>query len=286
MTVLPGHDRVEQSCATGSLQGDSSLTDTRRRVVQDALGRFCRLAGDQSVAHIVVGEVLCGPEDPGPVSAWLDLWDEDALRLALLFAAPPGQTFNWSDRCIQSASRWLARFRDGAEAYARERSAEYVDVTAPGLQFDMNTSVSAAGDYYRRGRIDRAICATLSMFTMACKRAEAHGKGQALMGGILDITLRLLMPVTPGMVESVWPLVSRERMAWPAHSSQPAETGPMLAVAVDGRVRGRFRASCGTSEITAYRMAEKLENVQRHLAGRRPHKVIYVPDRLINLVVT
>ncbi|MBV9647651.1 MAG: hypothetical protein JO043_09320 [Candidatus Eremiobacteraeota bacterium] len=59
----------------------------------------------------------------------------------------------------------------------------------------------------------------------------------------------------------------------------------MLVVQVNGKLRARIEANPGLAESEAVALALRAPAVSKHLGGRSPHKQVYVPDKLLNLVV-
>src|SRR5438270_528189 len=101
--------------------------------------------------------------------------------------------------------------------------------------------------------------------------------------------LLLLHPLAPHITEEIWERLGGDGLCadqdWPAWSAElAAEPEVTLVVQVGGKVRERLIAPAGLSQDDALARALGSERVSRALAGRRPAKVIYIPDKLINLV--
>ena len=99
----------------------------------------------------------------------------------------------------------------------------------------------------------------------------------------------LLAPFAPHLAEELWARLGRpysvHTQPWPA--ADPAALAAdevTLVVQVDGRRRDAVPAPAGLDRDQALELALRSGNVGRHLDGRRPRQVVYVPDRLINLV--
>jgi leucyl-tRNA synthetase len=99
----------------------------------------------------------------------------------------------------------------------------------------------------------------------------------------------LLAPLAPYLAEELWERLgepySVHQQPWPAHDAAAlVEEEVTLVVQVDGRVRARLRGPAGTPEAEAARLALAAPSVAAHLDGRRPARIVHVPDRLLNLV--
>ena len=100
----------------------------------------------------------------------------------------------------------------------------------------------------------------------------------------------LLAPFAPHLSEELWAHLSGpysvHRQPWPEPDPQALRDAEFtLVIQVNGRVRDRRTAPAGAGRDTALLVALQSENVRRHLDGRRPKQVVFVPDRLINLLI-
>ena len=103
--------------------------------------------------------------------------------------------------------------------------------------------------------------------------------------------VRLLNPMAPHVAEELWERVGEGGIcadaAWPEFdAAAAAEEEVTLVVQVGGKVRDRMRVPAGLDEAAATERALASEATRRALGGdgRPPRRVIYVPDKLINLV--
>jgi leucyl-tRNA synthetase len=134
------------------------------------------------------------------------------------------------------------------------------------------------------------VISSLMELTNAMVSAKAEGLGgtTAYTEGE-EILLKLLAPVAPHLAEELWQRQGRaysiHTQAWPiADEEAAAEDEITLVVQVNGKVRDKISAPADIDEAAARTRALASEAVQRHLEGREPRKVIFVPGRLVNLV--
>jgi leucyl-tRNA synthetase len=101
----------------------------------------------------------------------------------------------------------------------------------------------------------------------------------------------MVAPFCPHIAEELWSRLGHDESIfqganWPAFDAGRAmAVKATLAVQVNGKVRGTIEVAPGISEEEALRLAREEPNVARHLDGQTIRRVIYVPDRLLNLVV-
>jgi leucyl-tRNA synthetase len=99
----------------------------------------------------------------------------------------------------------------------------------------------------------------------------------------------LLNPMAPHVGEELWSRLGGKGLAadaaWPQYDpAAAAEPEVTLVIQVAGKVRDRATVPAGTTEAAALETAMRSEKVRAALDGRAPSKIVYVPDRLVNLV--
>jgi leucyl-tRNA synthetase len=99
-----------------------------------------------------------------------------------------------------------------------------------------------------------------------------------------------MAPLTPHLAEELWSRLGKpysvHQQRWPVWDEALARTDEItLVVQVNGKVRDRITVPTGIAEDAAKALALASEAVVRHLEGQPPRKVIYVPGKLVNIVV-
>ena len=104
------------------------------------------------------------------------------------------------------------------------------------------------------------------------------------------VLIRLLAPFAPHIAEELWARQGGEfsvhQQAWPEHDPDlAADRTITLVIQVNGKVRDRISVPSNISDGGARRRALESDQVQRHLDGQPPKRVVVVPGRLVNIVV-
>src|SRR5262249_45772271 len=107
---------------------------------------------------------------------------------------------------------------------------------------------------------------------------------------VLDLLTLMLAPMTPHLAEELWEMLGHSgglwTVSWPSFNPELARDEEVeIVVQVNGRVRGRLKAPAGSGEeeIVTRAMAEQF--VAQHVNGKRVVTRVFVPDRLLNLVM-
>ena len=104
-----------------------------------------------------------------------------------------------------------------------------------------------------------------------------------------DAIIRMIAPITPHLAEELWAMVDNEfsvhQQLWPIYESSLAVDDEItLVIQVNGKVRDKLMVSNSISEKDAQDKALAATGVRRHIDGRNVNKIIFVPNKLVNIV--
>ena len=215
---------------------------------------------------------------------FVDRYGSDALRLFLMFVGPWNEGGPWDSQGIGGVSRFLRRALSlvtGDEASSaqadpaelpRRTNRLVKKVTSDLDTFRFNTSIAALMEY--------------TNYLLGVKGAVA---GEEWREALRTFVL-VLAPLAPHHAEEMWAEMgeggSVHEQAWPGYDQALiVEEEITLVVQVNGKVRDRVTVPAGISEEAAREQALASERVRPHVEGKPIRKSIYVPGRLVNLVV-
>jgi leucyl-tRNA synthetase len=107
---------------------------------------------------------------------------------------------------------------------------------------------------------------------------------------VLELLTLMLAPMTPHLAEELWEMLGHIEglwnASWPPFNDELAREDEVeIVVQVSGRVRGRVKVAAGAAEEEVVKLALADPGVSNHANGKRIVKKIFVPDKLLNLVV-
>lgn len=107
---------------------------------------------------------------------------------------------------------------------------------------------------------------------------------------VLELLTLMLAPMAPHLAEELWEMLGHSdgmwKSGWPAHKEEFAHEDEVeIPVQINGKVRGRLTIAVGAKEDAVVALAQQDAVIASHINGKRLVKKIYVPDRLLNLVV-
>jgi leucyl-tRNA synthetase len=227
----------------------------------------------------------------------------DTGRLYTLFAAPPEKDLEWSEESIEGSWRFLNRvFRlvDKHAAATRDAknwnfdAASMTDKERDLIRVTYQTMQRVTQDFEKRWHFNSAIAQIMEL-TNEIYLAEPleNGVRPEIQKEVLQILTLLLAPMTPHIAEEMWEMLGNKDGLWNAPWPVLADAQLELAkdneveipVQVNGRVRATLKVPAGATESDVATKAKSDPAVTRHLDGKRIVKVIFVPNKLLNLVV-
>ena len=227
----------------------------------------------------------------------MNTFGADAVRMAMMFAAPPEQTVEWSEKGVEASSRWLrTRLWHPVMEHLAEGGTEAID---PGTLTDAQkelrrltheTLQKCEDDFGRRLAFNTVIAAVMSLQNSVIKFDDDSEQGRAVVREALTAAVLIMSPITPHICHLLWQelgLGMIEDARWiSADQAALEKTVVELIVQVNGKLRARMEVPPDTPEEVAVKLAGEQENVEKFVTGKTLRKVIYVPNRILNFVVS
>jgi leucyl-tRNA synthetase len=215
----------------------------------------------------------------------------DAVRAYLMFIAPWEQGGEWDDSGISGISRWLNRLWGLVlSGYSWKESAGGQVRAERELERLSHQTIRKVTQDLEKLRLNTMIAALME-FTNYLARVKEEGAVSATAWEMAtDNLLLLLAPTAPHLAEELWQRTGHQysihNQSWPGWNEELAKEDEItLVVQVNGKLRDRITVSASVTEDEARRLALESQRVKPHIEGREIAQVVYVPGRLVNLVV-
>jgi len=210
----------------------------------------------------------------------------DTVRAYMMFIAPWEQGGEWDDSGISGISRWLNRvWHLVLEEYqpgGTQDGAELVRLT--------HQTIKKVTEDIDKIRLNTMVAALMEFTNYLSRVKDAGIVSKSDWDSSIKTLLLLLAPTAPHIAEELWQKIglkySIHNQSWPEWDEALVTSDEFtLVVQVNGKLRDRLTVPMSVTEDEARELAMNQEKVQPYLAGREVVKVIYVPEKLINIVV-
>lgn len=265
--------------------------------VQDGKCIFCR-----SIVEVGRTEKMSKSKknvvDPDEL---INQYGADTIRLFCLFAAPPEKDLDWSEQGVEGAFRFLARVWRLVQNYAEVikkvepyRGQSELPPELKILRRKVHQTIrKVTADIEERFHFNTAISAIMELvnhiYQLEFSSIASPVKNEVLREAI-ETTILLLSPITPHIAEELWQLLgyteSISQAPWPNFIPEVAKEEEMvIVIQVNGKLRSQLVVPVNTPEEEIKILAQQDEKIKQWTKGKKVAKVIYVPQKLINLVV-
>ncbi len=222
----------------------------------------------------------------------IDRHGADALRLFILFAAPPEDQLEWNDSAIDGIWRFIGRVWNLYELQDKQAMLPpSAGAFLPDAELRLKThqTIRRVTEEIESFKFNTAISGLME-FRNAIEKADPSAPS---FRESLDVLAQLLFPFAPHLAEELWerrdPKQSRGTLAqtkWPSYDAALLiEKEVTLVVQVNGKVRSRLTVPAGADKETLKRQILADPAVARWLDGKPPKDFIVVPNRLVNVVI-
>ena len=237
----------------------------------------------------------------------------DAARMYSLFAAPPDRDLDWQDSGIEGIQRFLGRVY---RFIARNTSVETLLATSrspssgmPPAEASQATSLRpearaiqrklqqtikrVSDDFQGRWHFNTCISAIMELVNVLYGAEEAIAQKVVPAPFLADVQrnlVLLLAPFAPYLAHELWEMLGEKgnllKAPWPKYDAALAKEEEIeIPVQINGKLRSRVVVSADAMEEAVLDRALTDEKVQAAIAGKQIVKKIYVPGKLLNIVV-
>lgn len=232
-----------------------------------------------------------------PPSSVIEPYGADTMRLAILFVAPPEKDFDWDEKVVAGANRFIKRaWRIVWELSRTANASAVLDHTAlDAKSLELNRVLNAMGirctTEFDKGQFNTAISAVMELVNAASayiNEVPAESRDAALCYKVANDVVAMLAPIIPHWAEEL----SHEALGkdtpvyhqpWPEFDPEQAKSNTVeIAVQLKGKVRARIEVAADASEEEL--TAAATEAIADQLEGKEIRKVIVVKGRLVNIV--
>ena len=226
----------------------------------------------------------------------VEKYGADTVRLFMMFASPAEMTLEWQESGVEGAKRFLGRVWNLVYEYSQNPAKTALDVTAlsadqKALRRDVHKTIAkVSDDIGRRQTFNTAIAAVMELMNKLTRAPLESEQDRAVMAEALSAVVRMLYPITPHICFELWKALGNEsnidHAEWvKADEAAMVEDEKLIVVQVNGKVRGKVTVAAGADEETVKTVAFADENVKKFTDNTQIVKVIYVPGKLLNVVV-
>ncbi len=207
--------------------------------------------------------------------AFVEQYGSDVFRMYLMFMGPFTDGGDWNDRGITGISRFVERFYTLIMSEHRATDDENVART-------LHATIKKVGEDIETFHFNTALAAMMTLIN------EAVPSGLTLASK--KLFTQILAPLAPHLAEECWAHLGEKESifdsTWPKFDPNMLVAGTFeLVFSINGKVRGKVTVPMNISQADALVLAQNEPSLKPHLEGKTVVKEIFVPNKLLNIVV-
>ncbi len=229
----------------------------------------------------------------------VEKYGADALRIYLLFEAPFDMTIQWSEERVQGAIRFLNRVfkltdefkNDFQKNWGDKIDSENLDTAARRMRNITHVTINKVTKDIKKFAFNTVVSALMENLNTMNDYMREKTRNDVVMSEAIYNFLLLLAPLAPHSVDEIWSSYGLEGFTYNAEfpKAKPEwlqSDTVTVVVQVNGKVRANLQVPAGTPNYELEDMAMQNDKVLSFIEGKQVRKVIVVPDKIVNLVVS
>ncbi|VFP79755.1 leucine--tRNA ligase [Candidatus Erwinia haradaeae] len=226
----------------------------------------------------------------------INCYGADTVRLFIMFAAPLDMTLEWKDSGVEGAHRFLKKIWK----LVWQHTKNYTSKINHNYQFNFETKLlrrslhktidKVSNDIEHRQMFHTAIAAIMEFTNKLIHMPQTTEEEKAFMQEALLAVVRMLHPFTPHISFVLWKALSEkgdiDYAPWPqVDQTAIIDEQILIIIQINGKIRGKIIVAADSHQDYIQSCAQKNPAIQKYLSGSKIKKIIYVPGKLINLVL-
>ena len=229
----------------------------------------------------------------------IEKYGADTARLFIMFAAPAEQSLEWSDKGIEGAHRFLKRLWSNVHSHIEiknneeENNSNNVAKKIKELRYKLHTTIQkVTDDLERRNSFNTVISSIMELLNFLNESDKDKNLPSSLKQEVLENILLMLNPFVPHITAELWSYIrvnsDIDKISWPEIDKAALVKDEIkIVVQVNGKLRGNMIISADQKEIEIKDKSIEIDTVKKFISDKNKiKKIIYIKDKLINIVIS
>jgi leucyl-tRNA synthetase len=217
-------------------------------------------------------------------SSIIDIYGADTARWFMLSDSPPERDLEWTDVGVSSSHKFINKIWETCK-----KARSYKNTKGLSERDKFNNLIKSISENIEKFHFNKSVA---NIYEYVNELIKSIGKktisSNNLKGIIKDLCI-IIHPFTPHLSEEIWELEGHPDFCanakWPKITKIDVISAVKLPVQINGKLKGLISSKKDDKEEVVVKKAKKLPSVDRALKDRMIIKIIYVPEKILNIVV-
>tara|TARA_B100000700_G_C15048942_1_gene859327 strand:- start:1794 stop:4376 length:2583 start_codon:yes stop_codon:yes gene_type:complete len=220
----------------------------------------------------------------------------DSARWFVLSDSPPERDINWSEAGIQGSWRFCQKIwslvQNNIEVFKNNSNEKYLDFSDNGLalQREIHSGLLQVTNSIEKFQMNVSVAKIYEMVNHLSKFISKEPADQSIIKESLEILIRIIEPMTPHLAEECWSIIGKKSdltsEPWPqVKQDLLVKENTIIIIQINGKKRGEITIEVDCDEDRVMEESVKIKNIADFLKDKKIIKKIFVPNKILNLVV-
>ncbi len=249
----------------------------------------------QSVVHAGMTKMSKSKNNGIDPQTMVEMYGADTVRLFMMFASPAELTLEWKEEGVEGALRFLKKLWNlviGMTTF-KDLKVDLNNLSSEQkkLRRELHKTIAkVTDDIGRRQTFNTAIASIMELINNMSKSSQETDQDKAVIVDILNNIILMLYPITPHICFELWHKLGHkediDEASWPTVDEKAlVEDEKMVVVQVNGKVRAKLTVPANIDQDGVTAIAMENPAIQKFTIDKTIRKIIYVPGKLLNIVV-
>ena len=217
----------------------------------------------------------------------------DTVRLFVIFAAPIENSLEWSENGVEGAHRflnklWLTGYHlinKKVEDINNDNNEE------KNLKIATNKAIlKVSDDYGKKLSLNTIVSTCMELLNNLNKNLQKNNVSKETLMGSYESIILLLNPITPHICQEISDVLNLQKfykkVSWPEVDKNFLESDTALVIIqINGKVRKKIEVDIDTPQEEIEKIATDLDEIKKYIENKKIKKIIYIQNKLVNIVV-
>jgi len=229
---------------------------------------------------------------------FLEQYGSDTFRMYLMFMGSYSQGGDWDDSGINGIARFLGRVHRLVNQYmagisnAIDVKYEKIAIKDPQLNYRLNLTIKKTSEDIENLEFNTAVASCMELVNELYKKTEKEYESDnngLFLYSIISL-IKIMAPMAPHLCEELWQQINGKGsifdQEWPKYDDNALNMNTItMVLQVNGKLRGSYQVSADIDENSFFKIVEGDEKAFQHINNKSIVKRIFVPGKLLNIVV-